>query len=201
MRKAADGRSLVPIHLQRFERECRAFERVRLVRRLPAPQDRLDVVLKKNRWNRERLRKVQRRGEKVADGDIEPLLAVPLADEPADVRRRELGHGVRRRRQHVPGIMERDGGSAFRRSRCERHRTGKLLLRLALVPRVAFSTVIRKKRDVVPLGKMTKQVVRTNLSARIDRQQFAGFYPKNSHGATYTSASEVPRSSGRNEHC
>src|SRR5437899_2163729 len=69
-------------------------------------------------------------------------------------------------------------------------RSRQFALYLGLVSGIPPSAVIREQRDFVISGKMTENIVGTDLASGIYRQQLARFDPENPHTLT----SKSPRS-------
>src|SRR5262249_228956 len=167
--------ALVAPHLGVFDAVDELLNRICLGGGVATPDFALDVVLKEDGGNREILGKIHGGVEKIADGDVEGPIVVPIFDSCLHARRGESADCVRCGFQEMQRVAECIRWSI---ARTQAHRIGEVLLQVVFVLRVGFAAVVREERQLVLSGEFPDEAKGTDISATVHRQKFIGFDPE-----------------------
>src|SRR6202171_2567923 len=182
MLELADGGALVAKHLPEFHAVHHVFCGIARGGRVPAPDFAFHIVLEQHTWDAETPGKVDRGIQKIADGDIETLLAKPGLELFLDRSVSEAADRIRRLGTEMSQIVESARGSCkFALPGADGHRAGQLLLQITLVVGVGRSSIVGIKRKLVPRGQISQDVVGANIAAVLHGEKLIGFDPENSH--------------------
>src|SRR6266550_5332555 len=180
--KSADGPSFEPLHSARLDVVGEPFQRMTLCLGSAAPEYRLDVVLEQDRRSGERLRKVARWHDEIADRDVKLPSGDQSGHESPYFATAESRVRKWLRRGEAPQVLQptrecRGIGNARVHGERSRQQFGDV----ALVLQITTAGVVRKKRNLVTRGQLPEQVERPDLSSGVDRQELIRIDPENLH--------------------
>ena len=145
------------------------------------PQRTLHIVLKKKAGYRQFLGKVQRRGQEIADCNVESPARKLARNQLANRRMRELGDRIwRESRQPVNIVHDPKKALGICRSGVHDLRLGKLLVKGRLVIGIASTAAVRQQGHTIIFRESPQNVVRADLTARIDGEEFPCLDPQHS---------------------
>jgi hypothetical protein len=171
-------------HLLKFHLIQKLFDRIALSHGVPAPNFTLYVVLKENCGNCEATWKINRRVEKITDGNIEVLFLEASVQLFLNRNRLKSTDRIGNRRGHPDEIVQATPDrieSAF--SRTEANGSRKLPREFCLVCGIALSVVIGQKDEFVDRGQSSKDLVRADIPAAVCRENLVRLDPENSQPA------------------
>src|SRR5262249_17952183 len=115
-------------------------------------------------------------------GNVAALLIEESLDSPGHLTIRELANRIRSVVRQMPevidGLLQSVTVSSWR---MDRNCSGKFLVDSSCIIFIARTAIVGKQRYRMLLGKMSQQVIGTDLSSAVHRKQFAGFNPYDLH--------------------